>query len=155
MYFYKHYVVMVQHYISLLVSGTGFAITLCMECYFGSLGLPEENEANKSALVTFHIPALGIKFKAPFNAVDDNHGNFASLLALLEFIDTNQKYFSNHTYEIFGNNLKVVNQVNKLENIPPGYDHLLEKALKYKDKYRFSLTWIPTKDNLALDSLFE
>ena len=123
-----------------------------MECYFGSHALPKENQANKTAVVAFHIPDLGIRFKAPFDAIDDIHSDFASLLALLEFIDENQKYFAkNKDYKIFGDNLKVVNLVNGLETPPMEYGTLMQKAKTYRQKYRFSLDWIPSKENTSLD----
>ena len=59
-----------------------------MECYFGSHDLPhDDNSMDKTVVVSFHIPEVGIKFKAPFAAVDSDHGDLAALLALLEFID--------------------------------------------------------------------
>ncbi|MBD3333855.1 hypothetical protein GF356_13480 [candidate division GN15 bacterium] len=125
-----------------------------MECYFGSVDLPEDNAIDKSAVVSFHIPDLGIRFKAPFDAVDRNHGDYASLLALLEFIDSNQKYFANHTFQIYGNNITVINQINRREDPPPVFNHLLKKALGYRERYRFSLEWIPTDDNAAFEDLF-
>lgn len=125
-----------------------------MECYFGSVELPEDNALSKSAVVTFHIPDLGIKFKAPFDAVDRNHGDYASLLALLEFIDSNQKYFANHTFQIYGNNISVINQINCREDPPPVFSHLFKKAVGYRDRYRFSLEWVPTDDNAAFEDLF-
>jgi len=125
-----------------------------MECYFGSISLPEDNQVHKSAVVTFHIPQLGIRFKAPFDGVNANHCDYASLLAVLEFIDSNQKYFKNHTFQIYGNNSSVVNQVNRRETTPDDFEPLLEKALDYREKYRFSLEWVPMKDNDAFDDLF-
>jgi len=126
-----------------------------MECYFGSYNLPRENGLDKSAIVTFNIPDIGIRFKAPFAAVDRNHGDLAALLALLDFIDSNQKYFSKHAYQIFGNNRRIVNGVNQREPLDRKFDSLLSKALAYRDKYRFSLKWIPTEENAAYDSLFD
>jgi hypothetical protein len=123
-----------------------------MECYFGSYEMPEDNPSQKTAVVTFHIPELGIRFKAPFAAENKNHSGFASLLALLEFIEGNQKYFANHTFEIFGDNRKVIEQVNLKSSVPNGFDHLLLKALKYRDKLRFSLSWIPLEENSALEA---
>ncbi|MCK4301629.1 MAG: hypothetical protein KAW91_02585, partial [candidate division Zixibacteria bacterium] len=69
--------------------------------------------------------------------------------------DGNQKYFSNHTYLIYGNNLKVVNLVNRRETPPGRFAHLLEKTQTYREKYRFSLEWIPTNDNPVFDTLFD
>jgi len=135
--------------------GTDVAPTAGMECYFGSYELPEPNALAKSAVVTFRIPEVGISFKAPFDGADADHSDLASLLALLEFIDGNQKYFSNHTYLIYGNNLKVVNLVNRREAPPGRFAHLLEKTQTYRDKYRFSLEWIPTNDNPVFDTLFD
>jgi len=123
-----------------------------MECYFGTYNLPEDNHLDKSAVVLFHIPEVGIRFKAPFNAVNIDHSAYASLLALLEFIDSNQKYFKSHTYQIYGSNLKVVNQINQLQQSPDELKPLLEKALDYRKKYRFSLKWVPDTDNPALES---
>jgi len=127
-----------------------------MECYFGSQGLPEGNDIDKNAVVSFSIPQIGMKFKAPFAGVDPDHCDLASLLALLEFIDSNQKYFSNHTYQIFGHNIRVVNFVNDREQSPDMFTDLLERTQEYRDKYRFSLDWVPSNDNPALDdSIFD
>ena len=126
-----------------------------MECYFGSTSLPEDNQLNKTAVVAFSIPEVGIKFKAPFDAVDTDHSDFASLLALLEFIDGNQKYFSNRSYRILGHNRHVVNQVNQKEEFEERFLPLLEKAFAYRSKYRFSLEWMPPTDRSSYDSLFD
>ncbi len=126
-----------------------------MDCYFGAYPLPENNPAGKSALVLFHIPEVGIRFKAPFAAVDPDHSDLASLLALLEFIDTNPKYFSNHTFQIFGNNLTLINQLNGREPVDARFLELLEKAKVYRAKYRFSVAWVPARDNSAFDMLLD
>ncbi|MEW6411765.1 MAG: hypothetical protein AB1483_04735 [Candidatus Zixiibacteriota bacterium] len=126
-----------------------------MDCYFGSYELPEGNQLDKSAVVIFSIPDLGIKFKAPFDGVNNDHNDFASLLALLEFIDSNQKYFANHTYQIFGNNKKIINQVNNHEQPPLIFTPLMQKAKDYRKKYRFSLSWIKPDDNPVYRSLFD
>lgn len=126
-----------------------------MECYFGSQLLPDGNELDKTAVVSFSIPEIGIRFKAPFKGIDNNHNDFASFLALLEFIDSNQKYFGNHTYQIYGNNLTVINQINKREEPDNHFLPLFEQACSFKEKYKFSLEWVPSQDNLASDNLFD
>jgi hypothetical protein len=103
----------------------------------------------------FCIPEVGIRFKAPFDAVDKNHSDLASLLALLEFIDSNQKYFTNQALQIFGNNLSIINQVNGREEPPDIFAHLMDKASQYREKYRFSLDWVPSSENAAIDPLFD
>lgn len=126
-----------------------------MECYFGSFPLPDDNQVDKTAIVLFTIPDLGIKFKAPFDAVNGDHGDYASLLSLLEFIDGNQKYFSNNTFRIYGNNLKIINQVNEQEITPLEFSNLFKKAKNYREKYKFSLNWIAVDSNPVFQSLFD
>lgn len=123
-----------------------------MECYFGACEL-DDTSAGKSAVVMFHIPDIGIRFKAPFSAVDRDHSDLASLLALLEFIDSNQKYFSNQTYQLYGDNLNIINQVNGRVGMRREFEHLLEKAANYRHKYHFSLEWVPSANNSANDLL--
>jgi hypothetical protein len=105
--------------------------------------------------VIFYIPELGIRFKAPFDGVDDDHNDFAALLALLEFIDSNQKYLKSNAYQIFGNNKKLINQLNLVEPLPNKFMNLFEKTTDYKKKYRFSLSWISQDRNTALDNLYD
>ncbi len=124
-----------------------------MDCYFGSYESPRKRQDQKSTVVAFHIPDVGIHFKAPFAAADANHSDLASLLALLEFIDSNQKYFANHTYQIYGNNASIIDFVNERQDPPPIFLPLLERAREYRYKYRFSLEWIPTRDNPLFEDL--
>jgi hypothetical protein len=127
-----------------------------MECYFGSHDLPlDDNVMDKTVVVSFHIPEVGIKFKAPFAAVDPDHGDLAALLALLEFIDGNQKYFPNCTFQIFGNNINVVNGLNQKMQLPEKFQHLIEKAFNYRQKYRFSIGWTPLEGNPDFEALFD
>ena len=127
-----------------------------MECYFGSHELPNDNDCpDKTVIVSFHIPEVGIKFKAPFAAEDHDHGDLAALLALLEFIDGNQKYFPNQTYQIFGSNINIVNGVNQRDNLPDKFAHLLDKTKDYREKYHFSLDWTPSNGNPDFEALFD
>lgn len=140
-----------------LPSGKGIQVAFksVMDCYFGSYKLPDDTQIDKSAIVVFSIPELGIKFKAPFDGVDEDHNDYASLLALLEFIDGNQKYFSKNTFQIYGNNIKIINQVNERETSPLQFSNLLIKAKNYRDKYRFSLEWISADENPVFQKLFD
>ncbi len=131
------------------------AISAGMECYFGACNLPEQTVDGKSTVVMFYIPDVGIRFKAPFAGVDQDHSDLASLLALLEFIDSNQKYFSNNTFELYGNNLSIINQINGQVGIRREFEHLLQKAVGYRKKYRYSLEWVSSKENSAFDSLLD
>jgi len=126
-----------------------------MDCFFGSFQLPLKNDLHKSAVVIFHIPELGIRFKAPFDGVDHDHNDFAALLALLEFIDSNQKYLKSHVYQIYGDNRKLINQLNQMEPIPAKFMNLFEKTHIYKKKYKFSVAWVSHDRNTAKDNLYD
>ncbi|MEW6015405.1 MAG: hypothetical protein AB1690_08790 [Candidatus Zixiibacteriota bacterium] len=131
-----------------------------MECYFGAYR-PSEKAAlcfssaeNHKMLVCFSIPDAGISFKAPF-AGEELHTEYASLLTLLEFIELNQKLFQGKELYIYGTNLDLINQVNMKAVCQYEFTELLKKTLEYKEKYEFSLGWIPKENNPALDSLFD
>ncbi len=126
-----------------------------MECYFGAKQLSQVTSDGKSSVVMFYIPDVGIRFKAPFAGVDQEHSDLASLLALLEFIDSNQKYLSKQTYQLYGDNLSVINQVNGRTEVRQEFGPLMIKAGQYRDKYRFSLQWVPTAENCAVDQLLD
>ncbi len=102
-------------------------------------------------VVSFEIPDLGITFKAPFEGHSD-HTDLASLLALLEFVDLNRKLFGNKTLQIYGNNLRVVQQINEVAPLEEELEPLITKALMYRNKYRFSLEWTPADRNPALNN---
>lgn len=126
-----------------------------MDCYFSARKKNGDNADNTSSIVMFHIPDVGIRFKAPFAGVDQDHSDLASLLALLEFIDSNQKYFSSTTFQVYGDNLDIINQVNGRAHVRRELEHLLQKTTQYREKYRFSLQWIPSRENTADDSLLD
>lgn len=115
-----------------------------MEIYFGSLkGLNDDIKPHN--LVTFAIPDLGVKFKAPFPA-EDLALDYASLLTLLEFIEINPQLFTDRALELYSQNSKLVEQVknrqvDRTELIP-----FLKKALAYRSKLNYSLNWIPGSD---------
>lgn len=131
------------------------ALQADMECYFGARKLARSTTDGKSSVVMFYIPDAGIRFKAPFAGVDQDHSDLASLLALLEFIDSNQKYLTKQTYQLYGDNVSIINQVNGRVNIREEFGHLMAKTAKYRDKYRFSLEWIPSAENSATDELLD
>ncbi|SYZ74283.1 conserved hypothetical protein [Candidatus Zixiibacteriota bacterium] len=105
-------------------------------------------------LVCFSIPEAGISFKAPF-AGEKLHTEYASLLTLLEFVELNFKMFRGKPLKIYGNSLDLVNQVNMKAVCAYEFTELLKKTLDYKEKYHFSLGWVPPNHNPATSSLFD
>jgi len=115
-----------------------------MELFFGSLkGLNHDIEPHN--IVTFAIPDIGVRYKAPFPA-DKMALEYASLLTLLEFIEINPKLFGNRALELYSNNANLVKQVNECKIEEEALAPLLRKALEYKARLNFSLNWIRRED---------
>ncbi|HDL03512.1 MAG: hypothetical protein DRP46_04110 [Candidatus Zixiibacteriota bacterium] len=125
-----------------------------MECFFGSYERDGLGVDSKKMLVCFSIPKAGIAFKAPFDG-EKMHTEYASLLTLLEFIELNQKLFKGKDLKIFGDNMELVKQINITRTCRYEFSELLKKALDYKQKYNFSLGWIPSDRNPSTTQLFD
>ncbi|UCD16392.1 MAG: hypothetical protein JSV44_07965 [Candidatus Zixiibacteriota bacterium] len=124
-----------------------------MDCYFGSYG-QESGRKIKRQLVCFAIPEAGISFKAPFSG-EKLHTEYASLLTLLEFVELNRKLFEGQRLEIYCDNLELINQINMETECRYEYSELLRKTLDYKDKFSFTIGWIPSESNPATRYLFD
>jgi hypothetical protein len=123
-----------------------------MRCFFH--GHNRELEANSgfNCLVSFAIPDIGISFRAQFKGSHDEC-EYASLLALLEFVELNPHLFKNKRIEIFGNDYKIINQINRGTQATRGMEPYLNMAVGYKSKIPFTLNWIPVHENLAQDGI--
>lgn len=118
-----------------------------MELYFGSLKGFDSDDRPRN-LVTFAIPDIGVKFKAPFPA-EDILLDYASLLTLLEFVEINPKLFSNRALELYSNNSDLVEQINSCRVDRAEIAPFLKKALEYRAKLNFTINWIARPDNPA------
>ena len=123
-----------------------------MQCFFYGATGDERNQESCRGLVSFSIPDIGIVFRAQFSG-HPVECEYASLLALLEFIEINPHLFQNKTVEIFGDSFVVVNQVNLQMVCNKDLEPYRNMALVYKKKIPFSLNWIPQKENPAQNEL--
>jgi hypothetical protein len=113
-----------------------------------------QDNGHQKMLVCFTIPSAGITFKAPFSG-EAMHTEFASLLTLLEFIELNDKLFKGKNLKIYGDNLEVINQINLKSVCRFEFSDLLKKALDYRERFKYSLGWVPKEKNPAINSLFD
>jgi len=123
-----------------------------MKCYYQEFVRKENLKSQFNGFVSFVVPELGIKFRGQYSG-DFQQTEYASLLALLEFIELNNHLFKDKRLEILGNNFQVINQVNS--DIIPSSElaPFCELARDYKKKFPFVLNWIPTDENMAQDSM--
>lgn len=118
-----------------------------MELYFGSMKR-QLTDAQIDTLVTFDIPDIGVKFKAPYRA-EEYMLDYASLLALLEFVEINPQLFRNRALELYCNNYDLVEQVRTKSVDRKELAPLLQKALTYRSKLKYSINWVAVADNPA------
>jgi len=123
-----------------------------MKCFFYGHNRDAEGSTGFNSLVSFAIPDVGITFRAQFKGGREEC-EYASLLALLEFIELNPHLFKNRRIEVFGNNSRIINQVNRGAHPPRNLEPYLNMAVDYKHKIPFTLTWIPDSENIAQDGL--
>jgi hypothetical protein len=123
-----------------------------MRCYFRGKTREIKSGDGHNGYVSFTIPDMGITFRAQFNG-NQNECEYASLLALLEFVELNPHLFRNKRIEIFGDNHAIIGQVNQLVKAPKDLEPYLNLAVGYKRKIPFILKWIPVNENPAQDGL--
>ena len=83
-----------------------------MQCFFYAITRERGENLLRNGVVSFAIPDLGIVFRAQFKGTP-KECEYASLLALLEFVELNPQLFRNKRIEVFGDSFTVVNQVNQ------------------------------------------
>jgi hypothetical protein len=123
-----------------------------MKCFFYGHNKESEGLTGFNSLVSFVIPDYGITFRAQFNG-NREECECSSLLALLEFIELNPHLFKNKRIEIFGNNYRIISQINQGITTPEKLEPYLIVAVGYKQKIPFTLNWIPDNENMAQDGL--
>jgi len=123
-----------------------------MKCYYKGITRPDEEDRQFNGFVSFAIPDLGIKFRGQFKGTY-GETEYASLLALLEFIELNSHLFKDRRLEIFGNNFQVISQVNSDASPSSELKPFCNLAQDYKKKIPYILNWIPTDENMAQDGM--
>jgi hypothetical protein len=74
---------------------------------------------------------------------------YASLIALLEFIELNPGLFGNKKINIFGDSPTVVHQVNFNLDCTKELEPYRNLALQYRRKFSFTLGWVSRDENQA------
>ena len=120
-----------------------------MQCYFSGEMLKNGGSLSKAGVVSFSIPDLDITFRAQFKG-SATECPYASLLALLEFVDLNPHLFKNKTLEIFSDSESVVRSVNNSQlDMPTDLEPYRSMALTYRRKYPYLLSLVRAGNNPA------
>ncbi len=119
-----------------------------MECYFYSNVLDQRQDGLHDAVISFTIPDTGIVFRSRF-AGSPGECEYAALLTLLEFVELNPQVFRDRTIEIYGDSFTVVNQINEKMYCAQDLQPFRNMALLFRNKFSYSISWIPQRDNPA------
>ncbi|MCD6163554.1 MAG: hypothetical protein J7K40_14230 [candidate division Zixibacteria bacterium] len=119
-----------------------------MKCFFYGAVYDDDPLVKQTGIVSFAIPDIGVIFRSRWvgNLIECQ---YAALLSLLRFIETNDKLFKKENIEISSDASVVIYQLTKdtfvFKNIEPYY----RLVQTYKAKFKFDLHWKPLKDNPA------
>jgi hypothetical protein len=117
-----------------------------MNCYFYGNTRVQHSAVGHNSVVAFSVPDLNIVFKAQYKG-NQIETEYASLIALLEFIELNPKLFTNRQIRILSNNPTVVNQVNFNLDCSKELEPYRNLAIQYRRKLGYSLGWVPRDAN--------
>ena len=118
-----------------------------MNCFF--LGKTKDTDrCSREGTVCFTIPELGVLFKTRYFG-SSFECEYMSLLTLLVFIERNSEIFNQHKINIYTDNPLIVHQMNKAGFCSQDIRRHRDKALTYRQKFSYSLSWIPSYENQA------
>ena len=124
-----------------------------MQCYFTGEVFVRPGQPITAGVVSFQIPDLDITFRAQFKG-SPQECQYASLLALLEFVVLNPHLFRNKTLELYSDSDLVVSQVNAEEiQLPKQLEPYRNMALTYRRKFPYNLTLIRRGSNPAQNGI--
>ena len=120
-----------------------------MQCYFTGEMFVRPGQPITAGVMSFQIPDLDITFRAQFKG-SPQECQYASLLALLEFIDLNPHLFKNRTIEIYSDSQMVVSQINDTDSsMPRSLEPYRDMALTYRRKRPYSIAFVRGGNNPA------
>jgi len=123
-----------------------------MRCYFYGAVNGGDKLSRQSGTVSFAIPDLGVVFRSRWS------GNllecqYAALLSLLQFIESNKKIFKKSEIQILSDASVVVYQLSKDSFVMKNIEPYFRMVQTYKAKFPFKVHWIPEKENTACSGL--
>jgi len=119
-----------------------------MNCYFYGAARESRSILGHNGVVAFSIPDLNLIFKAQIKGTQAE-AEYASLIALLEFIELNPKLFRNGKIQIFGDSPTVVHQINFNLGCSKELEPYRNLALQYRRRISYTLGWVSKEENRA------
>lgn len=125
-----------------------------MKCFVSVKMLLKDKEKKQNGLISFAIPDLGVLFKTRDFGFHYEL-EYKSLLALLRFIETNDKAFRNQKLSVLCSSPLLIYQMNENSLCQKEVEPDRNLALAYKRKLGFALSWVPEIENRALNGMMD
>lgn len=120
-----------------------------MQCFFTGEMFVRPGQPVTAGVISFRIPDLNITFRAQFRGTPQEC-QYASLLALLEFVELNPHLFKNKSLEFYSDSQLVVNQINHEEvELTSELEPYRDMALSYRRKFPYILNVVRRSHNPA------
>jgi hypothetical protein len=125
-----------------------------MQCFVSVKTLQRDREKRQNGLISFAIPDLGVLLKT-CDFGSHYELEYRSLLALLRFIETNDKAFRNQKLNVLSSSPLLIYQMNENSLCQKEVERDRNLALAYKRKLKFSLSWVPEGENRAMSGMMD
>jgi hypothetical protein len=118
-----------------------------MKCYFHAQEI-HTSDSNEKGVVAFAIPDIGVVYRAVASG-DQLTREYAAVLRLLEFIDTNTEILSNQKLEILGDSALVVYQLSGRIPVSSSHVPLFRQVQRFRARLSYDVSWVPSSLNRA------
>ncbi|UCC79405.1 MAG: hypothetical protein JSW64_14210 [Candidatus Zixiibacteriota bacterium] len=125
-----------------------------LRCYFFGLNFSKDKMSKSTGLAGFSIPDLGIVFRSKFKGTLFEC-QYAGLLALLRFIDANNKSFKGIRFEILSDSAVIVFQVTQKKFVSGELVSSFRAVNDFQKKIPFKISWVPEDENVSITGLTE
>ena len=125
-----------------------------MRCYFWGSNNCAERRRRGSGVISFAIPDWGVQFRAR-QAGTALECEYAALVALLRFVETNRKIFESKRLEFCTDAAALVHEIDGHPPAGRGMVKVLETVRAIREHVPFELSWIPAEQNAAIRGVLD
>jgi hypothetical protein len=129
-------------------------MTEIIQAFFFGTSFGERINGKPVGLTGFAIPDLGVVFRTRHSG-SLHECQYIGLLALLKFINDNQKQLCNYQFEILSDSTLVVYQISHRKFFTSELAPFYAAAIDYKSKINYKISWVPRQENIAITGLCE
>jgi hypothetical protein len=123
-----------------------------LQAFFFGTSFGEQSNGKPTGLFGFAIPELGLVYRS-CHAGTIYECQYAGLLALLKFIETNRKQFDDFEFEVLSDSALIIYQISHRKFISKELAPYYNSAINYKNRVNYRVSWVPRQENAAIIGL--